>query len=107
VLNAFSFDLETMPPRPADAKATSGEILRTFDETCARARSWMDRTDAELVAPWTLTRGGQEMFTLPRVAAFRTFVLHHLIHHRGQLSVYMRLNDLPVPAMYGPSADEG
>jgi len=54
-----------------------------------------------------LTRGGQEMFTLPRVAAFRTFVLHHLIHHRGQLSVYMRLNDLPVPAMYGPSADEG
>ena len=106
VLNAFSFDLEMMPPRP-DAKATSVEILRTFDETCARARSWMDRTDAELVAPWTLRRGTQEVFTLPRVAAFRTFVLHHLIHHRGQLSVYMRLNDLPGPAMYGPSADEG
>ena len=106
VLNGVSFDLDAMPPRP-DAKATSAEILRTFDETCSRVRSWMDRTDAELVAPWTLKRGGTEMFTLPRVAAFRTFVLNHLIHHRGQLSVYLRLNDLPVPAMYGPSADEG
>jgi uncharacterized damage-inducible protein DinB len=67
----------------------------------------MDKTDAEYVAPWTLTRGGQEIFTVPRVAAFRNFVLHHIIHHRGQLSVYLRLNDVPVPAIYGPSADEG
>ena len=65
------------------------------------------RTDAELVSPWTLKRGGQEIFTAPRVAAFRSFVLHHIIHHRGQLSVYLRLNDVPVPAIYGPSADEG
>ena len=106
VLNAFSFYLDAMPARP-DAKPTSADILRTFDETSSKARSWMDRTDAELVAPWTLKRGDQDLFTLPRVAAFRTFVLNHLIHHRGQLSVYLRLNDVPIPAMYGPSADEG
>ena len=106
VLNAFSFDLDAMPARP-EAQPTSADILRTFDETCSKVRGWMDRTDAELAAPWTLKRGGHEMFTLPRVAAFRTFVLNHLIHHRGQLSVYLRLNDVPVPAMYGPTADEG
>ena len=54
-----------------------------------------------------LTRGEQEMFSLPRAAAFRTFVLYHTVHHRGQLSVYLRLNDVPVPAIYGPTADEG
>jgi uncharacterized damage-inducible protein DinB len=47
------------------------------------------------------------MFSMPRVAAFRTFVLYHLVHHRGQLSVYLRLNDIPVPPIYGPTADEG
>ncbi len=67
----------------------------------------MDKTDGEYNAPWTLKRGGQQMFSVPRVAAFRSFVLHHIIHHRGQLSVYLRLNDVPVPAIYGPSADEG
>jgi uncharacterized damage-inducible protein DinB len=67
----------------------------------------MDKSDAEYLAPWTLKRDGQPMFTLPRVAAFRSFVLNHLIHHRGQLSVYLRMNDIPVPAIYGPSADEG
>ena len=67
----------------------------------------MDKTDAEYLSHWALKRGGQEMFSVPRVSAFRSFVLHHLIHHRGQLSVYLRLNDIPVPAIYGPSADEG
>jgi uncharacterized damage-inducible protein DinB len=67
----------------------------------------MDKSDAEYTAPWSLKRGNQELFTIPRVAAFRSWVLSHSIHHRGQLSVYLRLNDLPVPAIYGPSADEG
>jgi len=47
------------------------------------------------------------VFTMPRVAVFRSFVINHIIHHRGQLSVYLRLNDIAVPAIYGPSADEG
>ena len=73
----------------------------------ARTRAWMDKTDGEYNSLWTLRRGGQQMFTVPRVAAFRSFVLHHIIHHRGQLSVYLRLNDVAIPAIYGPSADEG
>ena len=67
----------------------------------------MDKSDAELAALWVLKRNDQELFALPRLAAFRSFVLNHMIHHRGQLSVYLRLNDIPVPAIYGPTADEG
>jgi uncharacterized damage-inducible protein DinB len=67
----------------------------------------MDKIDGEYNSLWTLKRSGQQIFSVPRVSAFRTFVLHHIIHHRGQLSVYLRLNDVPVPAIYGPSADEG
>lgn len=62
--------------------------------------------DAALRAPWALLRGGHVLFTLPRMAALRSFVLNHLVHHRGQLSVYLRLLDVPVPSAYGPSADE-
>ena len=60
-----------------------------------------------MTAPWALKRGGQDMFSMPRVAAFRTFVLYHMVHHRGQLSVYLRLNDIPVPSIYGPDCGRG
>jgi uncharacterized damage-inducible protein DinB len=56
--------------------------------------------------PWSLKDRGKEVFTLPKVATFRSFLFSHSIHHRGQLSVYLRLRDVPVPAIYGPSADE-
>ena len=106
ILNEASFDLAEQGPHLQE-KSSRADILAAFDDTVRRVRDWMNKSDAEYLAPWTLKRGGQEMFTLPRVAAFRSFVLNHLIHHRGQLSVYLRLNDLPVPAIYGPSADEG
>jgi uncharacterized damage-inducible protein DinB len=106
ILNEPFFDLAAAPPNRPE-HASRADILATFDETRDRVRGWMDKSDAEYNAPWTLKRGGQQMFSVPRVAAFRSFVLHHIIHHRGQLSVYLRLNDVPVPAMYGPSADEG
>jgi uncharacterized damage-inducible protein DinB len=106
ILNEASFDLAAAPPHLQE-RTSRADILAAFDHVCAQTRAWMDKTDAEYVAPWTLKRSGQEVFTVPRVAAFRSFVLHHIIHHRGQLSVYLRLNDVPVPAMYGPSADEG
>ncbi len=106
ILNDFAFDLADSPPR-AEEPATSADVLRTFDSAASRARSWMDKSDAEYLAPWTLKRGGHEVFTVPRIAALRSWVLSHVIHHRGQLSVYLRLNDLPVPSIYGPSADEG
>ena len=83
------------------------QILASFDEICRQTRAAMDKSDAEYQSPWTLQRGAQQVFSVPRVAAFRSFVLHHVIHHRGQLSLYLRLNDIPVPAIYGPSADEG
>jgi uncharacterized damage-inducible protein DinB len=106
ILNEPSFDLASSSTH-VDAKASRAEILQAFDESTRQARVWLDKTDAEYAGPWTLKRAGQEMFSMPRVAAFRSFVLSHLIHHRGQLSVYLRLNDVPVPAIYGPSADEG
>ncbi len=106
VLNTTAFDLEAAPS-PLTAYASRAEILGHFDETTTEARAAMDKTDAEWTARWTLKRGAQEVFSMPRVAAFRAFVMNHMIHHRGQLSVYLRLNDIPVPAIYGPSADEG
>jgi uncharacterized damage-inducible protein DinB len=106
ILNDASFDLAAAPPPPPD-KTSRAEILSAFDAAAKETRALLDRTDAELVAPWALKRGGYEMFTMPRAAAFRTFVLYHTVHHRGQLSVYLRLNDVPVPSIYGPSADEG
>ncbi len=106
ILSDTSFDLAGAPPN-LEEKASRAEILAAFDAATKEARASLDKTDSELTSPWTLKRGGQEIFTLPRVAAFRTFVLYHVVHHRGQLSVYLRLNDIPVPAIYGPSADEG
>jgi uncharacterized damage-inducible protein DinB len=106
ILNESFFDLGASPPNLQE-KTSRADILAAFDDTTRSARASLNKTDAELMAPWALKRGGHEMFSLPRMAAFRTFVLYHIVHHRGQLSVYLRLNDVPVPAIYGPSADEG
>ena len=106
ILNDASYDLLAGPPN-LTASSSRAEILSNFDEAVSRTRAALDKTDAELAAPWKLTRGEHEIFTLPRAAAFRTFVLYHVVHHRGQLSVYLRLNNIPVPAIYGPTADEG
>jgi uncharacterized damage-inducible protein DinB len=106
ILNSTVFDLAGAPPSEEE-KRSRHELLEFFDGKVGTTRAWLDKTDAELAALWTLRRDGHEMFTLPRAAAFRSFVVCHSIHHRGQLSVYLRLNEIPVPAMYGPSADEG
>ncbi|MCU1382403.1 MAG: DinB superfamily protein [Acidobacteria bacterium] len=106
ILNDPFFDLAEAPPAGAE-HPTRAAILEAFDATRARTRAWMDKSDGEYNALWTLKRAGQQLFSVPRVAAFRSFVLHHIIHHRGQLSVYLRLNGVAVPAIYGPSADEG
>jgi uncharacterized damage-inducible protein DinB len=74
----------------------------------AKAREWIARTtDEEYARTWTLKNAGRTVLAIPRVVCIRSFVLNHMIHHRGQLSVYLRLNDVPLPATYGPSADEG
>jgi uncharacterized damage-inducible protein DinB len=106
ILNETFFDLATAPPNLPEPPSRD-VILQHFDESTKQARAALNKTDAELTALWALKRGGQEMYAMPRVAAFRSFVLNHMIHHRGQLSVYLRLNEVPLPAIYGPTADEG
>jgi uncharacterized damage-inducible protein DinB len=106
ILNDNACELDTATLH-IEAWKSRKEILAEFDAGALRARALLDKSDAELSSVWSLTRGGREVFSMPRIAAFRTFVLYHLVHHRGQLSVYLRLIDVPVPAVYGPSADEG
>lgn len=84
------------------------QLLEAFDKNAAAARAALSAaSDETLLGNWTLLAGGQTIFSLPRVAVLRSFVLSHIIHHRAQLGVYLRMNDVPVPSLYGPSADEG
>ena len=83
------------------------ELLEIFDKNLKGARAALAvATDDLMAQPWSLQAGGQTLFTLPKAAVLRTWVMNHSIHHRAQLGVYLRLNDVPVPAVYGPSADE-
>lgn len=87
---------------------SSEELLAFFDDHIEKAKAILGETsDETFLTDWTMRNGEQVYFTMPKVAVMRTFVLNHIIHHRGQLSVYLRLNDIPVPSIYGPSADEG
>ena len=106
IFDGTVFDLAASPRNLAEPESHAA-IIALFNESTTRARRALDKTDGELAVLWTLKRNGQDVFTMPRTAVFRTFVISHVIHHRGQLSVYLRLNDIPVPAIYGPSADEG
>jgi uncharacterized damage-inducible protein DinB len=86
---------------------TRRELLELFDRNIAAAREALAKVrDQDLNQPWTLRAGERVIFTMPRAMVMRMFVLSHMIHHRAVLSVYLRLNDIPVPAMYGPSGDE-
>ncbi len=82
--------------------------LAAFDAVLPKARAALaGASDASFMANWSLKSGGQEMFSMPRIAVYRSFVMNHMIHHRGQMSVYLRLTGQPVPSTYGPSGDEG
>ena len=108
VMNGDAFDIADEPAGHDAQPASAADLLSTFDENVASARALLlNRSDGELTQSWTLKRGTHDVFMLPRIAMLRYFVLNHLIHHRGQLSVYLRLQGVAVPAMYGPSADEG
>ena len=92
------------PPRPADAAA----LVAALDKNAAAARAALAAaSDADLMRPWSLLRNGATIMTMPKIAVLRSMVFNHLIHHRAQLCVYLRLNDVAVPPLYGPSADEG
>jgi uncharacterized damage-inducible protein DinB len=94
------------PPRVEPARSRA-ELLERFDQAVADARAAIDEASNELLfQPWSLLSGGKTVMTLPRAAVLRGFVMNHTIHHRAQLGVYLRLNDIAVPSIYGPSADE-
>ena len=104
-LDKPEFNAEGQPPAtPAGSRA---ELLEKFDKNVKTTRaSLAAKSDAELMAPWSLKNGKQTFFTMPKAVVWRSFVMNHLVHHRAQLSVYLRMNDVLLPAMYGPSADE-
>ena len=107
LLNQSSFNMRANEYHPV-SYASRAEILSAFDANVAAARANIaSKSDGELMSPWTLKREGHDLFTVPKVGVLRSFLLNHVIHHRGQLSVYLRLNNVAVPPMYGPSADEG
>ncbi len=104
-----SFDMAPPGGEPfrLDPVESVDEVLTVFDKSVAEARAALaGASDETLFAPWSLLSGGKPIFTMPRVAVVRGFVMNHMIHHRAQLGVYLRLNDVPVPAIYGRSADE-
>ena len=87
--------------------ATAEELVALLDKNAAAAEESLKRSDdANFMKTWTLRNGEQVLLQMPKIAVLRGMVMNHIVHHRGQLSVYLRINDIPVPAMYGPSADE-
>lgn len=102
VLDFATFDFKPFEPESTEA------LLAFFDDHIAKARATLAETsDETFLTDWTMRNGEQVYMTMPKVAVMRSFVVNHIVHHRGQLSVYLRLNDIPVPSIYGPSADEG
>jgi uncharacterized damage-inducible protein DinB len=83
------------------------EILEAFSQGTATALGTLKKlNDSQLMATWTLTKGGKVLLSAPRIGVIRSILMNHFYHHRGQLSVYLRLLDVPIPSIYGPSADE-
>lgn len=104
-----SFDFA--PPGAAPVQPTvmtsRKQLLDVFDKNAAEARAAISKaSDEELMKTWTLLNGGKTFFAMPRITVLRSMILNHIIHHRGQLSVYLRMNQVPVPSIYGPSGDE-
>jgi uncharacterized damage-inducible protein DinB len=106
IVEKDEFDIGTsgyVPP----TLATVGEIVAMFDKNVAMATESLKRQGNDrLLANWQFKKSGQVMMQMPRLAMIRSFLMNHLIHHRGQLSVYLRLQDVPLPSIYGPTADE-
>lgn len=93
----------TPPPPPK----TTAELLAQFDKNVAAGRAALAAaSDEDMGVMWSLKMNGQTIFQMPRIACYRSMVMNHAIHHRAQLTVYMRLNEISVPGLYGPSADE-
>ena len=94
-------------PYQSPALESTEQILKLFDENVASARRTIETITAEQLADvWSLTDNGKVLMSYPRSVVMRSFIFNHTVHHRAILCVYLRLNDIPVPGMYGPSGDE-
>jgi len=101
-LDFSKFDYKPFEPKTTD------ELIQHFEKSFNEAiESLKGASDEIWFEPWSLKNGETTYFTMPKVVVMRSMVLNHIVHHRGQLSVYLRENNIPLPAMYGPSADEG
>lgn len=95
------------PGTPPYAAATKAELVEKFDQVSAEARAALTTLgEDQLTAIWTIKMGDRTLASLPRAMALRRVFMNHLVHHRAQLGVYLRLLDVPIPGVYGPSADE-
>ncbi|WP_192820234.1 DinB family protein [Rufibacter sp. LB8] len=107
VLQAEELDFTKQKYTPFTG-TTHQELMQFFEDNCKKASKALDHTNiVEIGKTWTMRNGEHVIMSLPKQAVIRTMAMNHVIHHRGQLSVYLRLLDVPVPGMYGPSADEG
>lgn len=105
-LNQDELDFSKMDYKPQVAETTE-ELLKIFDEKRSEAAEAIkNATDEVMMSDWTLRDGDTIYFTAPKIGVLRDFVLNHVIHHRAQLGVYLRMNDVPVPQTFGPTADE-
>ncbi len=106
LFNRAEFDIDMATYRPYEA-ASHADLLKQFDENVTKGKQALAGVDeASLAQLWQLKMNGKLFLERPRADMFRDFVLSHIIHHRGQFSVYLRLLEIPVPGSYGPSADE-
>jgi uncharacterized damage-inducible protein DinB len=91
---------------PVPDAANTDDLLKRFDDNVSKSRDALTSLDESTLGDkWTLRNGDHVIFALPRAAVLRTLLMNHMIHHRGQLSVYLRQNDVPLPSIYGPTAD--
>jgi len=105
-LTTTELDLKSTPAPPP--LTTIDALLSYFDKNAAEGRAALAKAaDADFAVPWTLRMGDQAIFTLPRAVVLRSYAFSHLVHHRAQLGVYLRLRDVPLPPSYGPTADSG
>jgi len=107
IVAAVSQDTAEVPNFAQSEAKSRQEVLETFSKSMASARSELkNMDDSRLMSEWTLTRNGKTLMSMPRIGFLRSILMNHTYHHRGQLSVYLRILDVPVPSIYGPSADE-
>ena len=107
IANKTELDFATMDYKPFEPQTTE-ELVGFLDKIVVDAVEALKTvSDEAMMENWSLRNGEQIYFTMPRIQVLRGMVFNHIVHHRGQLSVYLRLNDIPVPEIYGPSADEG